>query len=214
MCALVPLCIEKHKFYLADEGVGFTYYQFAQIRATLKKPIIRSPTHARATGFDYLRLAKLIIAMRDLLEDVEVLESSYRLNAPACIAEAVEDDLIIINLDSGRYYNIRHQTVEVWHALSQGVSPAELLQANDWNAVLQDSFKNHIQFLLDEGLLVPSDDSVTQTAAQAEVPKIDLAGADNTDTLFHADVFTDMQEMLLLDPIHDADANVGWPHKA
>lgn len=152
--------------------------------------------------------------MCDLLENVEVIESSYRLNAPACIAEAVEDDLIIINLDSGCYYNIRHQTVAVWHALTQGVTPAELLKANDWGGELQDRFKTHIQFLLDEGLLVPNDESVANTTKQVHAPKIDLAGADNTDQLFHADVFTDMQEMLLLDPIHDADANVGWPHKA
>ena len=136
-----------------------------------------------------------------------MLETSYQLNAPACIAEAVENDLIIINLSSGRYYNMRHETVVVWQALTQGVTPANLLQFNDWDAQLQERFKAHLQFLLDEALLVPHDELM----AAADAPRIELAGADNP---FHVDVFTDMQEMLLLDPIHDADANVGWPHKA
>ncbi len=136
-----------------------------------------------------------------------MLERSYRLNAPACIAEAVEDDLIIINLSSGRYYNIRHETVAVWQALTQGVTPANLLQVNDWDAQLQERFNAHLQFLLDEALLVPHDELLVAVDA----PHINLADANNP---FHVDVFTDMQEMLLLDPIHDTDANVGWPHKA
>lgn len=152
-------------------------------------------------------VSNLEMILKNSLEGIDVLKNSYRLNSPACIAEAVENDLIIINLSSGRYYNIRHETVAVWQALTQGVTPVNLLQANEWDVQLQERFKAHIQFLLDDALLVPDNELL----AAVDAPRIDLADADNP---FHVDVFTDMQEMLLLDPIHDADANVGWPHKA
>lgn len=46
MCALMPFYLGEYKFNLADEGMGFTYYQYAQLRAIKKQPIDRSPTHA------------------------------------------------------------------------------------------------------------------------------------------------------------------------
>jgi hypothetical protein len=135
------------------------------------------------------------------------LETHYRLNTPWCIAEAIEDDLIIINLATGRYYNMRQQSVSCWGALAQGVTPAELLVANTWDADQTSRFKNFLQYLLDEQLLVQQEVVVKSV----EAPRIELIGDTQT---FLVDVFTDMQEMLLLDPIHDASKNAGWPNKA
>lgn len=135
-----------------------------------------------------------------------MLDNSYRLNEPSCIAEAVEDDLIVINLISGRYYNMRQQTVTIWQALAQGVTPATLLNANAWSSDQQKQFEQHVSFLIQEQLLVLVPDSTSQ----GDAPQIELDGQTNP---FHVDVFTDMEEMLRLDPIHDANADTGWPHK-
>lgn len=136
-----------------------------------------------------------------------MLEKRFKFNAPACIAEAVENDLIVINLHSGRYYNMRGETVASWQALTQGVTPAELLGANTWNSGQTERFKGFVQHLLDEQLLVPQEAPTDKVTA----PYIELGGGTEP---FHVDVFTDMEEMLLLDPIHDASVDSGWPHKA
>lgn len=128
------------------------------------------------------------------------------MNAPACIAEAVEDDLIVINLNTGRYYNMRHETVDTWRALTQGVAPTELIAANNWSEDQTSRFKAHVQYLLDEQILVPSVEQIEVPAA----PHIEINRAHKP---FQVDVFTDMEEMLLLDPIHDASTDAGWPHK-
>ena len=138
---------------------------------------------------------------------VSVIDCSYKLNAPSCIAEAVEDDLIVINLATGRYYNMRHETVACWRALSQGVTPADLLAANDWNSVQQASFTQLVQQLVEEQLLIVS----SEPAPAGDAPRIECSSGHEP---FHVDVFTDMEEMLLLDPIHDASVDTGWPHKA
>lgn len=136
-----------------------------------------------------------------------MLDMVYRMNAPTCISEAVEDDLILINLGTGLYYNMRQESAQAWQALAQGVRPSDLIAANAWNETQRARFQEHLQYLLNEQLLVSSPDS----GHQVEAPQIDLTDVEDP---FQADVFTDMREMLLLDPIHDASANLGWPHKA
>jgi hypothetical protein len=136
-----------------------------------------------------------------------MLNIHYCLNSPACISEVVDDDLIVINLTSGRYYNMRHEAVACWQALTQGITPADLISANTWTEAQTSCFKTQIQFLLDEKLLVPS----TEVAKASRGPRIEIGDADEP---FRIDVFTDMQEMLRLDPIHEANVDVGWPHKA
>ena len=135
-----------------------------------------------------------------------MLKKSYRLNSPSCIAEAVDGDLIVINLASGRYYNMRHETVSVWNALTSGVSPSDLILGNTWNNVQQLNFQKHVQFLLNEQLIV----ALSNLTIGLKTPEILINEVGES---FHVDVFTDMEEMLRLDPIHDASADTGWPNK-
>lgn len=136
-----------------------------------------------------------------------MLGQRFKLNTLACIAEAVENDLIVINLHSGRYYNMRGETVASWQALIRGVAPGELISANTWDSSQIEHFKGFVQYIIDENLLVPQEAPTAQMAA----PHIELGGGAEP---FLVDVFTDMEEMLMLDPIHDASVDSGWPHKA
>jgi hypothetical protein len=136
-----------------------------------------------------------------------MLDLRYQMNAPSCIGEAVEDDLIVINLISGRYYNMRHEAAVSWLALTQGVSPAELISSNAWSREQVLRFKAYVQYLLNEQLLI----LLTQDIKVPESPIIKISDSEES---FHVDAFTDMEEMLILDPIHDASLDTGWPHKA
>jgi hypothetical protein len=151
--------------------------------------------------FDILAIAA------ELGEALCMLEISYRLNSPSCIAEAVDDDLIVINLATGRYYNMRHETVACWQALIQGITPAALLAGNTWEIMQVTRFKDFVTYLVDEQLLVQQQ----SLPDNAMAPNIELGMRNDP---FMIDVFTDMEEMLLLDPIHDASTDAGWPHKA
>jgi len=133
-------------------------------------------------------------------------EISYQLNSPNCIAEAVEDDLIVINLFSGKYYNMQGAAVHAWHALLNGAKPSQLLNANDWTEAEEQAFRHFLQLLVDESLIVAHARTIN-----TELPLTILIN-DETSS-FKVEVFTDMEEMLKLDPIHDADADIGWPHK-
>lgn len=131
---------------------------------------------------------------------------SYRLNAPTCIAEAVDDDLIVINLVNGKYYNMRGSSALAWEALLEGCTPNQLLRANQWTDAETQAFGAFVQLLVDESLMVEHGPAGESASSVSIVLSEDPAP-------FQMDVFTDMEEMLRLDPVHEVDANVGWPHK-
>lgn len=133
----------------------------------------------------------------------------FRLNAPNCISEEIEGDLIVINLSTGRYYNMRGISVKLWQALANGASPSSIIAANNWSMAQQSSMLRFLESLLEEGLLTKND-----TPAQHIAPEV-LTISILEDDPFKMDVFTDMEEILGLDPIHEADTkDAGWPTKA
>ncbi|MEQ1769121.1 MAG: hypothetical protein ABL879_04720 [Devosia sp.] len=44
-------------------------------------------------------------------------------------------------------------------------------------------------------------------------PSVALAGLDSAGTDFGVEVFEDLTELLVADPVHDVDAMAGWPHR-
>lgn len=138
-----------------------------------------------------------------------MLDTNYRLNSPNCISEEIEGDLIIINLSSGRYYNMRGSSVGLWQRLAEGALPSSIGEANKWDATQLALMARFLESLIEEGLLVKTD-----VPAQHVAPESLLIPAPD-DNSFQMDIFTDMEEILGLDPIHEADTtDAGWPTKA
>ena len=138
----------------------------------------------------------------------------YRLNQPTVISEVVDGEAVIVNLDSGAYFSLRDTGCVIWNLLIQGMPLADVVKTvgnryGEAGHVIDAAVQALVAELLRENLLV--------AANSAALPQ-DLAlspGAGNGDRLpFHTPVlekFTDMAELLLLDPIHDVQGT-GWPH--
>lgn len=141
------------------------------------------------------------------------LASRYQVPHSNIIHDTIEGEVILLDLNTGTYYQLRDTSVPVWNALAQGISLDEIVAQfaqrfpND-RAQIQASIAQFIQELEQEGLLAPlAEDAPAPTAAT----EMDVAAHSNT--AFHAPTllkYTDMQALLLLDPIHDVDAH-GWP---
>jgi hypothetical protein len=137
----------------------------------------------------------------------------YEVNNPMVSAEAFDEETIIIHFDTGNYYSLDSFSTIVWKAIENRVDITSMPE------MLSEYFKNtsseelHILLnqlvaeLLREDLIRPSMcDSPGTTELQSvkicdELPKD--AGC--------LTKFDDLQELLLLDPIHDVD-EAGWPH--
>ena len=129
-----------------------------------------------------------------------MLSTPYELRGPAVISDEVGGETLAINLDSGAYYVIAPSSLTVWTALTSGVPGRSLL--NDDSDVRRPALETFITQLLDAGLLRPSQTPTEPVSVEPWLAE-DL----------HIQEFTDMADLLGLDPIHDADAALGWPSK-
>lgn len=132
----------------------------------------------------------------------------YQLNSPPCIAELVDGEYVVINLDSGKYYNIVGLGAQVFQYLTLGVSVTALLSAMAEDNSVSLQLDQFISQAVDEGLL-----KAAVIAETSELPEPLLDKALGTETLT-INIYTDMQELLVLDPIHEVDEAQGWPNKA
>lgn len=136
-------------------------------------------------------------------------DSIFEVNGPLVISETIDDETVIINLDTGSYYSLRNAGPIVWLSLQQPATVSSLAAVLRTRfAIPHDVALREVEALasrlLAEGL-IRSASTATEVQPHGELPV--AAGAFVSPVL---DKFTDMEAMLLLDPIHDVD-EAGWP---
>jgi hypothetical protein len=117
-------------------------------------------------------------------------------NRPDVIDENFDGESVIVNLKSGCYFSLNPPATALWALLAEGRSPRSLADSAD---VDDETIAAFVAQLHEEDLVVAggTDAGPAPTA---------LGG---TPTL---EKFTDMQALLVVDPIHDIDLDGdGWP---
>lgn len=142
----------------------------------------------------------------------------YRINHPAVIAEVIDDEAIVVNLDSGAYYSLRNSACAIWellthhHTLLEVVASARATYAGSADEIW-DGVARLLDELVTESLLVPTDTASPDTAPAAT--SVLKARGEGDRPVFGQPVlekFTDMADLLLLDPIHEV-GEAGWPQR-
>ena len=137
----------------------------------------------------------------------------FRVNTPTVTHETIDGEAVIINLDSGNYYSLVEAGSFIWAMLDKGASASEVQdlvqQTYDGNATdIDQGVQELLAQLQQENLIVPVDG-----AAAVDLTELTLSHNGHGKPSFKAPLlnkFSDMQELLLLDPIHDVD-EAGWP---
>ena len=137
----------------------------------------------------------------------------FRVNTPTVTHETIDGEAVIINLDSGNYYSLIEVGSFIWELVEKGASASEVLNlilqtyqgdARDLDRGVQELLTQ----LLQENLIVPVDQAGT-----VDLNQVLPSNNGHEKPLFNPPVlhkYSDMQELLLLDPIHDVD-DTGWP---
>ena len=136
----------------------------------------------------------------------------FRINTPTVTHETIDGEAVIINLDSGNYYSLVDVGSFIWALVENGASANEVQsQVSQTYHGIPSDIDRGVQELLaqlqQENLIVP----VNGAAEVADLPAVSSNGHDKPSfnpPLLHK--YSDMQELLLLDPIHDVD-DAGWP---
>ncbi|MDX2028146.1 MAG: PqqD family peptide modification chaperone [Alphaproteobacteria bacterium] len=139
------------------------------------------------------------------------MPQAYYVNETSTIHEIIDGEAIMINLDSGNYYTLNDCGAFVWELIRQkrAVSDMARVVASQFRqpqADVETQVGSFIQRLAEEGLILKIDG-----AAQDNIPPAPSAKNDAPYAPPEVTVFSDMQELLLLDPIHEVGEQ-GWPH--
>jgi hypothetical protein len=122
--------------------------------------------------------------------------------------QRIDDEVVIINLETGTYYSLRGFAAAVWQQIDAGRSRPSIITAVSTSypsrgdaPLAVDQF---IGKLVSEQLVVEDMRDLSDTAAPALPPEFEVP---------ELEAFTDMQELIMIDVIHEVDSRMGWPHK-
>jgi hypothetical protein len=155
-----------------------------------------------------------------------------RINAPHVVHETIDGETILIHLGTGAYYSLEGLGAHVWGLAVTVGNEREIVAdvQSRYDAdpqLLAEAVGSLLQELLEEELLAcaeaANDDRVdgspagagTSRAVTADSARQADASASALALEFVAPVlskYTDMQEFMLIDPIHDVEEEAGWPH--
>jgi hypothetical protein len=132
----------------------------------------------------------------------------FRVNTPHVINEVIDGEAVIINLGSGDYFSLRGSGSYIWQAIDAGADTAAIVAAFTAaglgsDDVVEPAVLGLVEQLVAEGLVVAADDGPSDPVLTPP-----------EGTTFEApalEKFTDMQDLILLDPVHEVDDR-GWPH--
>lgn len=133
----------------------------------------------------------------------------YIFNESRVFADFADDQYVILNYVTGAYYSFNKASSAVLRALTQGCDASDV---KNWLESLYgaessvsdkvDRFTEKLESLE----IVVRDDSeegkvqdYLSSINDSEMPELDF------------EVFTDVADLLLMDPIHEVDEEAGWP---
>jgi hypothetical protein len=140
--------------------------------------------------------------------------AAYRINTPRVVHQTIDGETIIIDFNNGAYFSADGVGAVIWEQVAQNASVNDIVHALTQcyagdHANIEREVERFLIELQRESLIVPLDGAPS-------APRVAPAIADQNLTArpaFQAPSllkYTDMQDLLLLDPIHEVDEQ-GWP---
>lgn len=135
---------------------------------------------------------------------------NYQIATRGISFDHFEDETVAVNLPRGNYYSLRFTADFIFRQLVFGSNAEKIAGALTqlYDVEYEDALKAATQFI--DQLLV--EELLKETEAEG---KIDIIQSNEKKqfTFPVLEIFDDMQEMLVLDPVHDVDSTQGWPLK-
>lgn len=125
----------------------------------------------------------------------------FEIKSPEVVYDEIDGEYIIVDLASGKYFRIQGESSKVFAWIISGRE----LKTNS------DSIISRTAEIIDSAICTLVDKSIIREATAQN-------SAGSSDEIVSFDVeefvieeFTDLQDIIGLDPIHEVDLNQGWP---
>ena len=148
------------------------------------------------------------------MADDEVPGQSYRVNEPDVIHQLFDREVVVVDLRNGSYYSLSESGGTAWLAFgSGGASFADVAQLlTGVYALPHDVVARDLQAFIAE--LTTRDLIVACPPGGVAVEAANIATPTAAYSPPELRSYNDLQELFLLDPVHEVDAAAGWPNAA
>lgn len=130
----------------------------------------------------------------------------YVVKSRDIVAEDFEGEFVVLDLDTGRYYSLAGGAAVIWRGVVAGHSLETLCAGLAASDSRRADAAAAIETLIGHNLIVAADDPASGPAEIA----VEFAA---TSGPYDIEVFDDLADLLVADPIHDVDPKAGWPHQ-
>ncbi len=137
---------------------------------------------------------------------------AYQLDSTNIATEIFDNEAVLINIPQGKYYNVRGNTgIRILEMLREPTSFESIISTisngfeTDNETDLKTELEGFINQLANENIIIPA----------TEVSSFEIEDTDFKYPYEKAEleIFDDMQELIMLDPVHDVESFKGWPQK-
>jgi len=142
----------------------------------------------------------------------------YRIKEPDVIYELFDGEVVLINLETGNYFSVQGTAAEIWQDIVNGMAIEDMIERllsryQGDVAHITESVSAFLKQLSEDSLIEFVDAAEKEVEQRVEI-NLDAQAAKDLPVfeLPKLDRYTDMQDLLLLDPIHDV-GEAGWPHQ-
>lgn len=139
----------------------------------------------------------------------------FKINTPNIVHELIDGEVIIVNLKQGDYYSLLHTSAEIWTEIEREQSSSQIVTQLIQNyqeepEIIAQGVQRFIDQLIEEGI-------ISELAGDTPENEIVPHGLGNNGIgkspfeMPKLSKYTDMEDLLALDPIHEVD-ETGWPN--
>jgi len=168
-----------------------------------------------ANGFPGYHEREVTMRLTNDHHDVHLGVSSSNI-----IHETIDGEVIVIDLTTGTYYSLKGTAADAWGLIQrpEGVARGELVSAlsaryGTSEPDLETALEPFLAELADEGLVASTNGGPRSAGGSGSAAELGTAQAGDTFEAPLLEKFTDMQDLVLLDPVHEVD-EAGWPQRS
>ena len=133
--------------------------------------------------------------------------SRFVINSPTVIGEAIDGEVMVINLVSGIYYNLTGTAAAAWPLLAASLPSRKIVDTlSDACGVEADALARDFAAFVD----TLATEAIIRTADEAVEPSVVPPMAAAAYTGFAVNRYDDMRALLVVDPVHEV-GDFGWP---
>jgi hypothetical protein len=129
------------------------------------------------------------------------MSKRFEIKSPEVVYDEIDGEYVIVDLASGKYFRIQGESGKLFALIISG----QALQTK------KDSLSSRTAELVDSAVRKLVDNSIIREATDQNSAGSSDENASFDLSEFVIEEFTDLQDIIGLDPIHEVDLNQGWP---